>query len=85
LPQDFFCAFGTVTSAEGLKISNIFVSSVFGSSALSLPAFDSASSAEDAFGMVAGSSAFCVGGMGSFDSAAEEIFSPSSGTTAGSI
>jgi hypothetical protein len=31
-----FCIFGIVTSAEGLKTSNIFVPSVFGFSALSL-------------------------------------------------
>jgi hypothetical protein len=80
-----FCAFGTVTSAEGLKISNIFVPSIFGSSALSLLVFDSASSAEGAFGMIAGSSVFYVGGMCSFGLAAEEVFPPNSGTTAGSI
>jgi hypothetical protein len=71
-----FCAFGTVTSAEGLKISSIFVPSIFGSSALSLSVFDSASSAEGTFGIIAGSSAFCVGGMGSFGSAAEEVSPP---------
>jgi hypothetical protein len=30
-----FCAFGTVTSDEGLKISSVFVSSIFGFSTLS--------------------------------------------------
>jgi hypothetical protein len=80
-----FCIFGTVTSTEGLKTSNIFVPSVFGSSALSLPVFALAYSAEGAFGMVAGSSAFCVGGIGSFGSTTEEVFLPNSGTTTGSI
>jgi hypothetical protein len=78
-----FCAFGTVTSAEGLKTSNIFVPSIFGSSALSV--FDSASSAEGTFGITTGSSAFYVGEMGSFGLAAEEVSLPNSGTTAGSI
>jgi hypothetical protein len=68
-----FCIFGTVTSAEGLKIYDIFVASVFGSSALSLPVFASACSAEGAFGMVPGSPAFCVGGIGSFGAAVEEV------------
>jgi hypothetical protein len=80
-----FCAFGIVTSAGGLKIYNIFVPSVFGSSTLSLSIFDSASSAEGTFGIMADSSAFCVEGMGSFGSAAEEVSPPNSGTTAGSI
>jgi hypothetical protein len=80
-----FCIFGTITSAEGLKTSKIFVPSVFGSSALSLPVFASACSAEGAFGMVAGSSTFYVGGIGSFGSAAEEVFPPNSGTAAVSI
>jgi hypothetical protein len=80
-----FCAFGAVTSDEGLKISNTFVSPIFDSSALSLSVFDSARSTEGAFGIIAGSSAFCVGGMGSLGSTAEEASPPNSGTTAGSI
>jgi hypothetical protein len=80
-----FCVFGTVTSAEELKISNIFVSLIFGSSALPLSAFDSASSAEGTFGIIVGSSAFYVGEVGSFGLAAEEVSLPNSGTTAGSI
>jgi hypothetical protein len=80
-----FCAFGTVTSAEGFKISNIFVPSIFGSSALSLSVFDSASLDEGIFGIIAGSSAFYVGGMGSFGSTAEEVSPPNSGTTTDSI
>jgi hypothetical protein len=78
-----FYAFGTVTFAEGLKTSNIFVPSIFGSLALSV--FDSASSAEGTFSITAGSSAFCVGEMGSFGLAVEEVSPPNSGTTAGSI
>jgi hypothetical protein len=80
-----FCTFGTVTSDEWLKISNIFVPSIFGSSVLSLSVFDSASSAEGTFGIIVGSSAFCVGGMGYFGSAAKEVSPPNSGTTADSI
>jgi hypothetical protein len=80
-----YCAFGTVTSVEGLKISNIFYPSIFGSSDLSLSVFDSASSAEGTFGIMAGPSAFCVGRMRSFGSATEEVSPPNSGTTAGSI
>jgi hypothetical protein len=80
-----FCAFDTVTSAEGLKISNIFVPSIFGSSALSLSVFDSVGSPKGTFAIIAGSSAFCVGGMGSFGLAAEEVSPPNSGTTLGSI
>jgi hypothetical protein len=75
----------TDISAEELKISNLFASSVFGSSALSLSAFGSVISADGAFGMVAGSSAFYVGGVGSFGAAAEEVSPPKSGTTAGSM
>jgi hypothetical protein len=80
-----FYAVGTDISAEGLKISNLFASSVFGSSALSLSAFGSVISAEGAFGMVAGSLAFCVGGVGSFGAAAKEVSPPKSGTTSGSM
>jgi hypothetical protein len=82
---ELFCAFGAVTSDEGLKISNTFVSPIFDSLALSLSVFDSARSIEGAFGIIAGSSSFYVGGMGSLGSAAEEASPPNSGTTAGSI
>jgi hypothetical protein len=51
-----FCAFGIVTSAEGLKTSNVFVPSILGYSVLSV--FGSVNLAEGAFGKVAGSSAF---------------------------
>jgi hypothetical protein len=74
-----------VTSDEGLKISSAFVSSIFGFSALSFSVFDSARSTEASFDIIAGSPAFCVGGMGSFGSAAEEASPPNSGTMAGSI
>jgi hypothetical protein len=47
--------------------------------------FDCARSTEGAFGIIAGFSAFCIGGMGSFGSAAEEASPPNSGTMAGSI
>jgi hypothetical protein len=82
---ELFCAFGTVTSDEGLKIPSVFVSSIFGFSALFSSVFDSASSTEASFGIVAGSSTFYVGGMSTFGSAAKEVSSPNSGTTAGSI
>jgi hypothetical protein len=88
---ELFSAFSTVASVEelkipGLKIPDIFVtSSVFYPSALSLSTFISISSAEGAFGITVGSSIFCVGGIGSFGSAAEEASPPNSGTTAGSI
>jgi hypothetical protein len=80
-----FCIFGTVISVEGFKTSNIFYPFVFGSSALSLPDSASACSAEGVFGMVAGSSSFCVEGIGSFGAAAEEVSPPNSGTMAGSM
>jgi hypothetical protein len=80
-----FCILGTVISTEGLKTSNIFYPSAFGSSALSLLVFASACLAEGAFGMVAGSSSFCVEGIGSFGAAAEEVSLPNLGTMAGSI
>jgi hypothetical protein len=80
-----FYVVGTVVSAEGLKISNLFSSSVFGSSALSLSAFGSVISAKDAFSIVVGSSAFCVRGVGSFGAAAKEVSPPKSGTAAGSM
>ena len=82
---ELFCAFGAITFDEGLRISNTFVSPIFDSSALSLSVFDSARSTEGAFGIIADSSAFCVGGMGSLGSAAEEASPQNSGTTAGSI
>jgi hypothetical protein len=77
-----FCAFGTVTSAEGLITYNIFVLSTSIFSILS--AFGSANLAEDAFGIAAGSSIFCVS-AGSLASVAEEVSPPNSGTLAGSI
>jgi hypothetical protein len=61
----------------------MFFPSIFGSSALSV--FGSANVAEGAFGKVAGSSAFCVEGIGSFGVAAEEVSPPNSGTVAGSM
>jgi hypothetical protein len=64
-----FCAFGIVTSVEGLKTSNIFVPSILGSSVLSV--FGSANSVEGTFGITAGFLAFCVGEMGSFGLAVE--------------
>ena len=82
---ELFCAFGAVTSDEGLKISNTFVSPIFDSSALSLSAFVSTSSTEGAFDVIAGSSAFYAGGAGSLNSAAEEAPPPNSGTTVGSM
>ena len=78
-----FCAFGTVTSAEGLKTSNVFVPSILGSSVLSV--FGSAYLAEGALGKVAGSSAFYIEGIGSFGAAAQEVSPLNSGTTAGSM
>jgi hypothetical protein len=77
-----FCAFDTVTSAEGLITSNIFVLSTSISSILS--AFGSANLAEDAFGIAAGSSIFYVS-AGSLALVAEEVSPPNSGTVAGSI
>ena len=83
---ELFCAFSAVASVKGLKIPGIFVtSSVVDLSALSLSTFVSTGSTEGAFGIIAGSSAFCVGGTGSLGSAAEEASPPNSGTAAGSI
>jgi hypothetical protein len=82
---ELFCAFGTVTSDEGLKVSSAFVSSIFGFSALSFSIFGSARSSEASFGIVADSPAFCVGGMGYLGLVAEEVSPPNSGTTADSI
>jgi hypothetical protein len=68
---ELFCVFGAVASVEGLKISGIFVtSSVFDLSALSLSTFVSTSSTEGAFGIIAGSSVLCTGGIVSLVSAA---------------
>jgi hypothetical protein len=84
-----FCAFGIVTSAKGLKTSNVFIPSIIGSPSILgssvLLVFGSANLAEGAFGKVAGSSAFCVEEIGSFGAAAEEVPPPNSGTTAGSM
>jgi hypothetical protein len=78
-----FCAFDIVTYVEGLKTSNVFVPSILGSSVLSV--FGSANLVEGAFGKVAGSSAFCVEGIGSFGAAAKDVSPPNSGTMAGSM
>jgi hypothetical protein len=55
-----FWVFGTSTSAEGLKISDVFVPSALGSSIFS------------AFGVAVSSSVFCVS-AGSLASVAEEV------------
>jgi hypothetical protein len=82
---ELFSAFSVVASVEGLKIPGIFVtSSVFDLSSLYLSTFVSTSSTEGAFGILAGSLAFCVGGAGSLGSAAEEASPPNSGTMASS-
>jgi hypothetical protein len=67
-----FWVFGTSTSAEGLKISDVFVPSALGPSILS------------AFGVAAGSSFFCVR-AGHLASIAIEVSPPNSGTEAGSM
>jgi hypothetical protein len=67
-----FWACGTPTSAEGLKISDIFVPSAFDSSVFS------------AFGVADSSSAFYAG-IGFLASVAEEASPTNSGTVAGSI
>jgi hypothetical protein len=82
---ELFCAFGTVTSDEGLKISGTFIYSIFDSSPLPLPAFVSTSSAKGSFGIVAGSSILCAGGTVYFVLAAEEAPSSNSGIAAGSM
>jgi hypothetical protein len=82
---ELFCAFGTVTFDEGLKISGTFISSIFDSLALPLPAFVSTSSAEGSYDIVSGSSILCAGGTISFVLAAEEAPSPNSGIAAGSM
>ena len=77
---ELFCAFSAVASVEGLKIPVIFAtSSVFDLSALSLSTFVSISSTEGAFGIIAGSSVLCMGGIASLISAAEEASPPNSG------
>jgi hypothetical protein len=81
---ELFCAFGTVASAEGLKISGIFViSSIFDPSALS--AVVSTSLTESNFGITADYPVLCAGGIVSFVLAAEEAPPPNSGITAGSM
>jgi hypothetical protein len=82
---ELFCAFGTITSDEGLKISGTFISSIFDSSTLPFSAFVPTSSAEGIFGSVAGSSILYAEGTVSFVLAAEEVPSPNSGITAGSM
>jgi hypothetical protein len=67
-----FCVFGTSTSAEGLRASNVFVLSALGSSILSV------------FGIAAGSSILYVR-AGPLASIAEEVSPPNSGTMAGSM
>jgi hypothetical protein len=79
-----FCTFGNFASAGGLKISGIYtISSIFGSSAL--PILISTSPTVSTFGITVGSSVICALGTVSFVSAAEEVPSPNSGITAGSI
>jgi hypothetical protein len=83
---ELFSTFTVVASVEGLQISGIIVtSSVFDFLALSLLTFVSARSAKGAFGIIAGSSAFYVGGTSSFGSTAEDASPLNSGITAGSI
>jgi hypothetical protein len=83
---EFFCVFGTVATVQGLKFSGIFAtSSIFDPSALSLSAFVSTSSTEGNFGIIAGSSVLYAGGTISFVLAAEEVPSPNSGITVGSM
>jgi hypothetical protein len=77
-----FCAFDTVTSAEGLVTSNIFVLSTFVS--LTLSTFSSPNLANGVFGVATGSSVFYIGAV-SLASAAEEVSPPYSGTVAGSM
>jgi hypothetical protein len=77
-----FCAFGTVTSVEGLITSNIFVLSTSASSIL--VAFGSPDLAGYAFGIAADSSVFCVT-AGSLALVAKEVSLPNSGTMAGSM
>jgi hypothetical protein len=67
-----FGVFGTSTSAEGLKIFDVFVPSALGS-----PIFS-------AFGVAAGSSFFCIR-AGHLASVAVEVSPPNSGTEAGSM
>jgi hypothetical protein len=81
---ELFCAFGTVASIEGLKISGIFViSPIFDPSALSAVA--STSLTESNFGIMVGSQVFYAGRTVSFVSADEEAPSPNSGITVGSM
>jgi hypothetical protein len=80
-----FCAFDTVTSDEGLKIYNAFVSSMFGFLTLSFSVFDIAWPMGKDLQLFASSPAFYVGGMGSFGLAVEEVSPPKPGNTAGSI
>jgi hypothetical protein len=77
-----FCAFGIVTSAEGLMTFNIFVLSTSASSILM--AFGSPDLGYDAFGIATGSSTFCVAAS-SLALVAEEVSPPNSGTMADSI
>jgi asparagine N-glycosylation enzyme membrane subunit Stt3 len=78
-----FCACDIVTSAEGLKTSNVFVPSTLVSSILSV--FGSTNLAEGAFDIAVNSSIFYVGGTCSFTSAIAEVSPPNLGTVAGSM
>jgi hypothetical protein len=83
---ELFSAFSIVTSAEGFRISGIFVvPSVFDLSVSPSSTLVSISLVEGAFGVVAGSSAFYIGGVGSVGAAVEEVSPPNSDIVAGSI
>jgi hypothetical protein len=77
-----FCAFGVATPAEGLITFNAFVFSTSTSSIL--VAFDYSDLPDDAFGIAAGFSVFCII-IGSSASVAEEVSPPNSGTVVGSM
>jgi hypothetical protein len=64
---------------KGLKSLASLLLLQFDFSALSLSTFVSISSTEGAFGIIAGSSVLCMGGIASLISAAEEASPPNSG------
>jgi hypothetical protein len=79
-----FCTFGNSAYAGGLRISGIFTDfSTFGSSAVSSLAL--AGLTVGTFGTTIDSSALCTMGAACFAWAVEEVPSPNSGTTVGSI
>jgi hypothetical protein len=81
-----FCIFDIVASVEGLKTYGVLgISTIFGPSVLSLSAFGSTSLTKGIFGIVADSSVLRTGEMVSFVLVDEEVPSPSSGITAGSM